>query len=70
MKNMAKVEQELMKIYSEGEVKGMRISNGYSGDSGLVGWHYGEFDRRSTFIGKSLADVKEYVREYVEEKGE
>lgn len=56
---------ELLKtIYDAGDVNAMTIWKGYDAMTGQTGWHYKSFGRSDAqYIGKSVAEVKEYVDE-------
>ncbi len=62
----ATVKEELKKAFDSGRVEAMEVFKGFAVDTYETGWHYKEFGRSDHhYMGKSLADVKEYVSEVI-----
>jgi hypothetical protein len=57
--------KELLKtVFDSGDVEAMAIWKGYDVMTGQNGWHYKKFNSSSAnYMGKSVAEVKEYVDE-------
>ena len=54
----------LKTIYDTGDVNAMTIWKGYDAGTMENGWHYKNFGRSDAqYMGKSVADVREYVEE-------
>ncbi len=61
------VKELLKSVYDAGDVNAMQIWKGYSASTGQTGWHYQNFGRSEHhYMGKSVADVQEYVKEVAE----
>jgi hypothetical protein len=60
--------KELLKIINDaGDVNAMQIWKGYSATTDQTGWHYQRFGRSEHhYMGKSVAEVREYVAEELE----
>lgn len=59
-----KVREMLKEIMPAGEANACQIWRGYSPSTLETGWHYQKFGRgEAHYIGKSLAEAQEYVRE-------
>lgn len=66
---IAQVEQELMRVYPEGDVKAARIFRGYAMDTAKTGWHIQMFgEQENFFLGKSILDVSIFVDELLIER--
>lgn len=58
-----KIREMLKKIYPDGEVNASQVWKGYDNGTGRTGWHVQKFGENAQYMGKSVAEVAEYVED-------
>ena len=61
-----KITAMLNEVYEDGEVNAAQIWTGYDVGTGRTGWHVQWFNSTATYLGKPVAEVREFVED---EKG-